>query len=151
VHLQLDEAAEALQRFFERYRDNPLVLDKWFALQASCRLPGAPARVRALAGHADFNLTNPNRARALVATFAGANPTGFHDASGDGYAFVAEQVLALDPRNPQVASRLVGAFNPWRRYDGQRQALARGQLERIRSTDGLSRNVFEIVERALAE
>jgi aminopeptidase N len=141
----------ALDAFYARWRRDPLVLDKWFALQASCRLPGAPARVRALAGHADFNLTNPNRARALVATFAGANPTGFHDASGDGYAFVAEQVLALDPRNPQVASRLVGAFNPWRRYDGQRQALARGQLERIRSTDGLSRNVFEIVERALAE
>jgi len=140
----------ALASFHARWAGDPLVLDKWFMLQAVSSHPDTLERVLALAGHPDFNLLNPNRARSLLVSFGARNQRHFHDRSGRGYALLADQVCALDPQNPHVAARLVAAFNPWRRFDAARQQAMRAQLGRIAGQPGLSRSVQEIVGRALA-
>ena len=144
----LPERAGALADFYAKWRDDALVVDKWFALQAMAQRPDAVEVVTGLLGHEAFTLTNPNRVRALIAAFAG-NPTGFHRADGAGYAFVADHVLALDGRNPQVASRLTQPLCRWRRYDAARRDLMRTQLERILAAPGLSRDVYEIASKSL--
>lgn len=147
--LDCPERNEALAAFYGKWKDDPLVMDKWFTLQACSRLPGAAARALELSQHADYTLTNPNRVRSVVGAFSRANPTGFHDLSGAGYRFLADQILALDPLNPQIAARLAGGFNRWKRYDERRQTLMRTELERIRDQAGLSKNTLEIIARAL--
>ena len=144
------ERERSLQVFYECWRADPLVLDKWFGVQAQSSLPDTCERVRALSQQPDFSLANPNRVRALLGAFSMGNPLRFHGADGAGYKLVAENVLALDPRNPQLASRLVSAFNQWRRYDAARQALMQEQLAGIAAQQGLSDDVYEIVNRALA-
>ena len=139
----------ALAMFFEKWKDEALVLDKWFKVQATSWLPGTLERAKALAAHPAFELRNPNRARALLHAFALDNPLHFHAADGSGYAWVAEQLIALDRLNPQVASRLARAFDRWRKYDEVRQGHARRALEFIREAEGLSPNVGEVVGRAL--
>ena len=111
--------------------------------------PGAVEAVTALLDHEAFTLRNPNRVRALVGAFALGNPTGFHRADGAGYRFVADRVLALDPRNPQVAARLAQSFGRWRRYDAGRQTLMRTELDRILATPNLSRDLYEIASKSL--
>ena len=111
--------------------------------------PTACADVKALMGHEAFDANNPNRFRALVNTFAAANPNAFHAKDGQGYAFIAEQTIELDKKNPQVAARLAGSFNTWRRHDEARQALMKAQLERI-AAEATSKDTKEIVGRALA-
>jgi aminopeptidase N len=143
------ERDRALSMFLEKWKDEALVVDKWFRVQATSGLPGTLERVKALGSHPAFELRNPNRARALLHTFAMENPAYFHAANGDGYRWIAEQVVALDRLNPQVASRLARAFDRWKKYDAGRQAHARAALESIRGTEGLSPNVGEVVERAL--
>jgi aminopeptidase N len=145
----LVERPQALADFYARWRDDALVVDKWFALQAMAQRPDAVEAVQALLGHEAFTLKNPNRVRALIGAFAAGNPTGFHRADGAGYALVADHVLELDPRNPQVASRLAKAFDRWRRYDAGRQARMRAQLERILAAAKLSRDVYEIASKSL--
>jgi aminopeptidase N len=145
----LPERADALASFYERWQDDALVIDKWFALQAQTQRSDAVDQVTELLAHPAFTLKNPNRVRALVGAFAQGNPTGFHRADGAGYALVADQVLALDGRNPQVAARLLTPFGRWRRYDAGRQELMRAQLERILATPNLSRDSFEIVSKSL--
>jgi aminopeptidase N len=145
------ERERALADFHERWRDDPLVLDKWFTVQALSTAADTLDRVEALSRHPDFTLANPNRVRALVGAFASGNPVRFHSADGRGYEFLADTVMALDGRNPMVASRLVQALNDWRRYDASRQAHMRAQLDRIRSRRGLSKDVYEVVERALRQ
>jgi aminopeptidase N len=125
------------------------VVDKWFALQATAQRPDALGVVTGLLGHEAFTLANPNRVRALIGAFAQGNPTGFHRADGAGYTFVADHVLALDRRNPQVASRLAQPFGRWHRYDPARQDHMRGQLQRILAVPGLSRDVYEIASKSL--
>ncbi len=149
---QLDGPARtsALASFYERWNGEPLVLDKWFSIQALSGEPGAPARVAELLGHDDFNWRNPNRVRSVLGAFAMSNHAGFHEADGSGYRVVADAVIELQDANPQIASRLAGAFNQWKRYDADRQTLMRAELERIAAVDGLSKDVFEIVHRALA-
>ena len=127
----LAERAQALADFYTCWRDDALVVDKWFALQAMAQRQDAVEVVTGLLGHEAFTIRNPNRVRALIGAFAAGNPTGFHRADGKGYALIADHVLELDPRNPQVASRLAKAFDRWRRYNSQRQAKMRTQLERI--------------------
>jgi aminopeptidase N len=144
------ERERALDMFFAKWKDEALVVDKWFRVQALASLPGTLERVKALAGHSEFDLRNPNRARALVHAFALDNPLHFHAADGGGYRWVAEQVVALDRLNPQVAARLARAFDRWKKYDAARQARARQALESIRASEGLSANVGEVVGRALA-
>jgi aminopeptidase N len=138
----------AFAHFYDRFRNNPLVLDKWLALQAGSPLPGTVDGVRALTKHPAFDVKNPNRVRSLVGAFAG-NHLRFHGADGAGYALVAETIRTLDGINPQVAARMSGAFENWRRYDSGRQALMRAELETIAKMPGLSSNLFEVVGKML--
>ncbi len=107
------------------------------------------ARVQALTQHPDFDLRNPNRVRALIGAFTG-NPAKFHDASGAGYALLADTILTLDAMNPQIAARLATALGTWRRYDAARQALMKAQIERILAKEKLSHNTYEMASKALA-
>jgi aminopeptidase N len=143
------ERAAALALFYRRWQDDPLVIDKWFALQARASLPGTIAAVRELTRHPAFTRANPNRVRALVGAFSQANPLYFHAASGEGYAFLADEVLAIDAANPTTAARLVHPLGQWRRYDAARQELMRAALERILAAPGLSPNTYEMVARSL--
>jgi aminopeptidase N len=144
------ERAAAIEDFYVRYSDDPLVVDKWFALQAAIPEPATLDRVRALTSHPAFSLANPNRVRSLVGAFAQTNHTQFNRSDGQGYDFIADHVLALDPKNPQVAARLVTAFRTWRTLEGGRRGRAETTLERIASAPALSRDVTDIVRRALA-
>src|SRR5205823_12580442 len=128
-------------RFEAKWSDDPLVLDKWFSLQATSHRNGTLTRVEALLSHPKFNAKNPNRLRSLVSAFALRNWPGFHAADGSGYNFIAGQVMAIDTMNPQMAASLAAAFNQWRRFAGDRQAMQRAALERIASMPGLSPDV----------
>ncbi|MGB5548089.1 MAG: aminopeptidase N, partial [Polyangiales bacterium] len=149
VDLESVETSRAIASFYERWRGEPLVLDKWFRMQAMSASPRAFERVVALSKHPDFNLANPNRARSLLFAFAAGNPVAFHRADGQAYRFVADRITELDAINPQVASRIVSSFNQWRRYEPGRSALMQAELERIACQPGISKDVSEIVERAL--
>jgi aminopeptidase N len=141
---------DALERFYARWRENPLVIDKWFAVQAASPRTDALARVERLRRHADFNIRNPNRVRALAAAFAMRNPRAFHAADGGGYRFLAALAEDIDPMNPALAARLLTPFESWRRFDAERQAVAKTELERLAALPHLSKNTREMVERTLA-
>lgn len=143
------EGETALAAFYERWQGEALVVDKWLAVQAGSRLPDTLARVEKLTRHPAFDLKNPNKVYALLRSF-GANHRHFHAGDGSGYRFLAAQIGALDPMNPQVASRLARSFDRWRRFDTVRQSHARAALETLRQQPGLSRDVFEVVDKALA-
>jgi aminopeptidase N len=149
VSLEVPQRQEALDAFYDRFRDDPLVLDKWFALQAAAQRPDTVDRVAALAEHPDFTMANPNRLRSLVGQFA-ANHWAFHHPSGRGYDFVADMILAADAINPQAAARLVPPFGRWRRFEPKRAELMRGALEKIVAKPGLSKDVFEQASKSLA-
>jgi aminopeptidase N len=140
----------ALQKFYDKWKDEPLVLDKWFAVQATSRLPDTLSVVKHLMQHPAFTLKNPNRVRSVVSSFCHGNQVRFHAADGSGYVFGADQIVAIDPLNPQVAARLARSFDRWRKFDSARRAHAQAALERIRGTAGLSKDTFEVVTRALA-
>jgi aminopeptidase N len=143
------EREPALQAFYEKWQREPLVVDKWLSVQATSRLPDTLGRVRQLLGHPAFDLRVPNKVYSLVRAFA-ANHVRFHAADGAGYAFLADRVLELDKLNPQVAARMARGFDRWRKFDANRQAHARAQLERLCDADSLSRDVAEIVTKSLA-
>jgi aminopeptidase N len=140
----------ALAEFYARWKDEPLVIDKWFAIQARSPAEDVLGRVLGLTAHPAFDPKNPNRLRALVQSFASGNPFRFHDASGEGYRFLADQILAVDGFNPMTAARLIEPLGAWRRYQPALAELMRAQLQRIADTQGLSKNVFEMATRALA-
>jgi aminopeptidase N len=119
-------------------------------VQAGSTLPGGLARVQALMQHPAFTMKNPNKVRALIGAFAGQNLVNFHAADGSGYRFLADQVISLNASNPQIASRQLGPLTRWRKYDSQRQALMRGELERILASGELSSDVYEVVSKSLA-
>jgi aminopeptidase N len=144
-----EQCVAAFADFYERYRDNSLVLDKWFALQATAQRAGTAAVAEELSRHPDFTAKNPNRWRALVANFA-ANQWAFHDASGRGYRFVTDMILAMDKINPQVAARQVPSLGKWRRLEPMRAEMMRAELERIVKTPGLSKDVFEQASKSLS-
>jgi aminopeptidase N len=150
ANLDVPERVTALDAFYRRWRADPLVVDKWLALQASSRLPDTLAEVEHLLTHPAFDLRNPNRVRALIGAFAHGNPVRFHAATGEGYAFLAERVIELDPLNPQVAARMLAPMSRWRRFDPARQSLIRAQLERVLARVGLSKDVFEVASKSLA-
>jgi aminopeptidase N len=139
----------AFTHFHDRFRADPLVLDKWMNLQAGSPLPETIDSVRALMRHTAFDIRNPNRVRSLIGAF-GANHLRFHDASGAGYRLVGEVIRAIDPMNPQVAARLAGAFESWRRYGAPRQALMKAEIEAIKAQAGISPNLFEVTGKMLA-
>jgi aminopeptidase N len=149
VRAEAPGGESALRAFEAHWREDALVMDKWFSIQATVPGDGTVERVRRLMQHPAFSLTNPNKVRALLGAFSMMNPTGFHAASGAGYRLHADQVIALNGLNPQVAARMASAFNAWTRYDEGRQALMRAELERIGATVGLSPDVAEIVHNAL--
>jgi len=137
------------RQFYERWQNEPLVVDKWFTLQAMPQRPEALDQVEALKTHPAFTMTNPNRVRSLIGAFAMANATNFHRKDGRGYRFLADQIIELDHLNPQIAARLMGIFGRWRRYDTDRQALMKGEIERVLKTPGLSRNSHEVATKSL--
>ena len=141
--------AEALAAFYDRWKDQPLVLDKWFSIQAVSTRPGTFDRVVELSKHPDFTLKNPNRARSLLGVFAVRNQVGFHAADGRAYEFIGDKILELDQLTPQVAARLVGAFNQWRRFDEDRQAKMKAALTRIVEHKGVSKDVYELATKCL--
>ncbi len=146
------EADKELADFYVKWQKDPLVVDKWFTVQAFAAPPAqAVETVRRLSEHPDFDWKNPNRFRALFGAFAAGNPAGFHDESGAGYELIADWLIKLDPVNPQIAARLSTVFESWRRYGPDRQAQMKAALERIRDTQGLSRNTSEIVGKLLAD
>jgi len=149
ANLDCAERVPALAAFYERWKDEPLVVDKWLAVQAGSRLPTTLDTVRKLLAHPAFDIRTPNKVYALIRTFA-ANHARFHAADGSGYAFLADQILVLNGLNPQIAARMARSFDRWRRFDAQRQSQAKKQLERIRDADKLSKDVAEIVGKALA-
>jgi aminopeptidase N len=140
----------ALDSFFRSHADEPLILDKWFSLQAMIAEPETLSRVRRLTHSHAFSLTNPNRVRALIGAFANGNPTGFNGADGAGYRFITETALKLDEINPQVAARLLSAFRSWRNLEAGRRALAKAALESVAAHERLSPDVRDIVARSLA-
>jgi aminopeptidase N len=139
----------ALAAFYERWAHEDLVIDNWFQIQAMSSLPGTIDHVRALTQHPAFDQRNPNRVRALIGGFSMANPAKFHDASGSGYAFLAEQVQQLDAINGQMAARMVVPLGTWRRQDAARQALMKQALEQILATENLSKGTFEMATKSL--
>jgi aminopeptidase N len=145
------ERAAALDDFYARYAEDPLIVDKWLTLQATVPEPATLDRVKALTNHPAFSFTNPNRIRALIHAFALANHKEFNRADGAGYDFIVDTVLALDPRNPQVAARLLSALKSWRVFEPVRRARAQAALQRVAAAPSLSRDVGDIVQRALAE
>jgi aminopeptidase N len=148
--IDCSERRAALDAFHARWRGDNLVLDKWFAIQAMSPLSDTVTAVRALAKHADFDLRNPNRVRALVASFASGNQVRFHDPSGSGYRFLADTIIALDPANSQVAARLVPPLGQWRRVEPARQALMQQELQRVLDAPNLSKGTFEMASRSIA-
>lgn len=145
---EAEQRVPALDIFYQRYRDNPLVLDKWFATQALSTRTDTVAAVAELLHHPDFTLNNPNRFRALVWTFTG-NQRAFNHSDGAGYALLADQIIALDPINAQTAAKMVPPLGRWRRFDEGRQELMRAALERILAAPGLSKDVFEQASKSL--
>jgi len=153
VTLSLHEVPEreyALADFYARYASDALVVDKWFSLQATIPQPNTLENVRRLTAHPAFSNANPNRVRALIGAFAQGNTTQFNRADGLGYDFVADTVLALDQKNPQISARLATAFRSWRMLEAGRRMKAEAALTRIKGAPGLSRDLADIVERALA-
>jgi aminopeptidase N len=149
VHARAPGADAALQRFYDEFQGEALVVDKWFAMQAAAPTTDVN-RVRELMTHKAFTLRNPNRARSLVSTFCAGNAVGFHAPDGSGYAFWAEQVIALDALNPQVASRLARAMDRWRRFTPDLQAQMKRALQQVAGQAKLSNDVREVVGKALA-
>jgi aminopeptidase N len=145
------ERTAAFDDFYKRYAADALIIDKWLALQAAIPEPATLDRVLALTSHPAFSAGNPNRIRALIGSFAQVNHTQFNRKDGAGYDFVADFVLALDPKNPQVAARLMGAFRSWRALESTRRDRAEAALKRVAAAASLSRDVHDIVARTLAE
>jgi aminopeptidase N len=142
---------EIFSQFADKWADNPLVMDKWFSLQAISLLPDTLDRVISLMSHPAFSITNPNKVRALVSGFCSGNHYRFHDPEGRGYRFLGDRILQLNSINPQIAARLVTPLINWQRYEPDRSQLMRGELLRIRDDDRLSRDVFEIVSKSLEQ
>ncbi len=143
-----EQLEDALARFYEKWKSEPLVIDKWFAVQGRDPSEGALGRVMGLTAHPAFDPKNPNRLRALVQSYASANPARFHEPTGEGYRFLADQILMVDSFNPMTAARLIEPLGNWRRYRSDLGGKMRAELERIAGTPGISKNVYELAEKA---
>ena len=140
--------AAALESFHAQWQHEALVVDQWFAIQATSTLPDALSRVETLMRHADFDIKNPNKVRSLIGAFCGQNHVGFHAVDGSGYRFLADRVIELDRLNPQIASRLLTPLTRFAKFDAIRRELMQRELARIKAVEGLSRDVFEIVAKS---
>ena len=151
VEHQGPEREHALRAFYEQWKGDRQVVDKWLAVQAQSSLKDTLLRVKSLMSHPAFNITNPNNVRSLIGQFCRNNAVNFHAIDGSGYQFLVEQILILDKLNPQIASRQMGAFNSWQQYDKRRQGMMRAALEKIAKQTDLSADVYEIVTKYLAD
>ena len=151
VEHQGPEREHALRAFYEQWKGDRQVVDKWLAVQAQSSLKDTLLRVKSLMSHPAFNITNPNNVRSLIGQFCRNNAVNFHAIDGSGYQFLVEQILILDKLNPQIASRQMGAFNSWQQYDKKRQGMMRAALEKIAKQTDLSADVYEIVTKYLAD
>ncbi|MDD2758913.1 MAG: aminopeptidase N [Methylomonas sp.] len=142
--------SDCLDGFYRQWQQEALVVDKWFTIQATSIMPNTFATVLRLMQHPAFDMKTPNRVRSLIGAFSQSNPLHFHAKDGEGYRFLADQVLVLDKLNPQIASRMVTGLAQWRRYDADRQNLMKQQLQRIVDTEHLSKDVYEIASKSLA-
>ncbi len=140
---------KSLTNFYNQWVNEALVIDQWFAIQASCQLPGTLEHVKALMNHEAFDIKVPNRMRAVIGQFAGANIVNFHAADGGGYAFLADQVIELNALNPQMAARILAPLTRWKKYDAGRQIKMKDELQRILDVDSISPDVYEIVTKSL--
>lgn len=146
----IDELKDkCLTDFYEKWKGEALVMNRWFMLQATVPKPGVLKKIEALLEHPAYDASNPNKIRSLVGAFANRNAIGFHDRTGSGYEFLADTIIELNEKNPQIASRLLTPLTRWRKYDSQRQDAIKKALNRIRSRDNLSKDVFEVVEKSL--
>jgi len=143
-----DYATKALDAFYQQWQHENLVVNQWLSVQATIPHPSALERVKALMHHESFSMTNPNKVRSLIGAFT-QNLVAFHQVSGEGYAFLAEQVIALNTINPQIAARIITPLTRWKKYDATRQTMMKEQLERIKNTDNLSKDVYEVVNKRL--
>ena len=148
VHSNYEQSSELVEHFFARWHDDALVLDKWFAMQATVPRAATLSSVQALMKHSAFSISNPNKVRSLIGAFT-SNMVGFHQANGTGYKLLADRIIELNSINPQIAARLVGSFNNWRAYDKPYSTMMKTQLERIKSEPNLAKDVSEIVTKAL--
>ena len=148
-NLDVPARAAALETYFERFRRDSLVVEKWFSLQAMTNLPGALATVKSLMEHEAYSNRNPNKVRALIGAFVMGNPLGFHASDGSGYGFLGDRVIEIDPFNPSLAARLMRSLGRWRRFDQGRQDLMKAELTRILDTDGLSSDTYEVATKSL--
>ncbi len=151
VNSEGDERQAALVAFYSQWQEEPLVVDKWLSLQATSRLPGALKNVQALTLRPVFSIKNPNKVRALIGAFCAGNPAQFHALDGAGYAFLADTVIKLDKLNPQVAARMSNVLSQWRRYNEKRQGLMQEQMLRVLAEPDLSRDVYEVMSKSLAD
>ena len=151
VNSEVPYKSQALQTFYQDWQHEPLVINQWFQVQAMCSLPGTLDRVKELMQHPAFDIGNPNKVRALIGAFCGQNAVNFHREDGAGYAFLADQVLGLNRRNPQIASRLLGPLSKWRKYLPGVQVKMKAELERILAEPELSSDVYEVVSKSLSE
>ncbi|MCG7872545.1 MAG: aminopeptidase N [Candidatus Thiodiazotropha lotti] len=151
VNRDIPERDRALSDFEAKWRKDPLVMDKWFAVQAGSNLPGTLSGVKALMEHPAFSIRNPNKVRSLIGAFCSTNLFAFHAADGSGYEFLTDQVITLDTLNPQIAARLLRIMSRWRRYDESRQQLMRKAFERVLAQTDISKDVFEIASKSVAE
>src|SRR6187200_1940036 len=149
AELNAPERTQAFDRFYERWKDDHLVIDSWFGYQAVSPQASALTSVKKLTRHPLFSIKNPNKVRALIGTFAMANPVNFNRPDGKGYEFLADRVLEIDAFNPQVAARLLSAFRSWKALEAGRRRLAKKTLQRIARVRSLSRDASEIVSRML--
>jgi aminopeptidase N len=147
--LPIPQREQAFAAFHDRWKDDHLVIDTWFAAQAQSTLPDALDRVRALTAHPLFSYAMPNKVRALIGNFALQNPLQFNRADGAGYQFLAAEVLKIDALNPQIAARMLGCFRSWKSLEPGRRSLARKALQKVAKCENISRDVYEIVTKML--
>ena len=139
----------SLLAFYQKWKSEPLVVDLWLGIQASCPLEGTLSKVKELMEHESFDLKIPNRVRALISQFASSNFVNFHNISGDGYKFLGDRVVELNEINPQIASRLMVPLTRWRKYDETRKDMMKRELARILEIKSLSPDVYEIASKSL--
>jgi len=149
AHSDCDERSQVLEDFYQQWKDDPLVIDKWFMVQATASLPDTLSHIQSLQTHKSFDIHVPNRVRSLVGAFSQGNPVCFHDKSGDGYKILADCVIQLNSINPQIAARLLLPLIQWKRYDRERQILMQQELKRIEAISDIANDVYEIVRRGL--
>jgi aminopeptidase N len=148
-HLPLAFGEELLSQFYQEFNHQALVVDAWFRLQAACPRDNTLEQVLSLENHQAFDVFNPNKIRALYFAFASLNPRNLHSSAGEGYQFVAQRVKKLDSSNPQMAARLATILTQWSRFDAKRQIAMKQSLRWLANSDGLSKDVFEVVNKGL--